>query len=153
MRLVLCRTQPPKPSRRNCFDREDDGFVVGVFPVRREGCPHQDGRDLLRGLRRAAVQGSLNGSFSTLCFFCRGGGFAFAPPNVTPCRDVWIPCPFCDAGQHQTIAPRARAILAELDIEDPSSIVCGLPERPTAQQAKRMVEAIARSFWRGGHAL
>lgn len=83
----------------------------------------------------------------TECSFCLGEGFAFCPLGGSPNRDIWLPCPFCEAGQRQEMAPRVKAILSEED-RDWKQLIVPLPEHATANQAKRMMEAIFRSFYR-----
>jgi hypothetical protein len=82
------------------------------------------------------------------CEFCGGEGFAFAPLGGKPCRDIWIPCPVCAAGQGKALSPRSKAILEEHG-GDPAVLVHPIPPNATALQARRMVEAIFRSFYRG----
>jgi hypothetical protein len=85
------------------------------------------------------------------CEFCGGEGFAFAPLGGKPCRDVWIPCPSCIAGTTKELSPRSKAILEEHG-GDPKLLVHPIPPNASPVQAKRMVEAIFRSFYRGEHA-
>ena len=81
------------------------------------------------------------------CSLCRDEGWAFCPLGGSPCRDVWVPC-LCEIGQRHEQPPRVKAILDEEE-RDWKQLLVEIPEHATNVQAKRMLQAIFRSFYRG----
>ena len=82
------------------------------------------------------------------CKFCGDEGYAFCPLSSTtqgyPYADVWVPCPKCEIGKRRTLEPRAVKLLAGRDY---TLLVVPLPERATGSEAKRMLDAISRTFY------